>query len=98
MLTFEKVLEVFRPFLAEGVYEIVMTSHGHTILEWDSCCQEWISVKLCTTPDDMAETLLEHFTNNLEYQATLGRRELTEDDFALVETQRQIILAKLQSH
>ena len=35
MLTFEKVLEIFRSFLAEGVYEIVMTSHGHTILEWD---------------------------------------------------------------
>lgn len=96
MLTFEKVLEVFQPFLAKGVYEIIMTSHGHTILEWDSCCQEWISVKLCSTPDDMAETLLEHFTNYLEYEATLGRRELTEDDLAQVEAQRQAILAKLQ--
>ena len=53
MLTFDKVLDVFRPFLAEGVYEVVSTSHGYTILEWDACCQEWISVKLCATPDDM---------------------------------------------
>ena len=45
MLTFEKVLSVFDPFLAEnGIYEIVQTTHGHTILEWDSRSQEWISV------------------------------------------------------
>ena len=36
MLTFEKVLDVFQPLLAEGVYEIVSTSHGYTILEWDA--------------------------------------------------------------
>ncbi len=54
------------------------------------------SVKLCTTPDDMAETLLEHLTNYLEYKATLGRRELTEDDLAQVEKQRQIMIKKLQ--
>ncbi len=96
MLTFEKVLDVFQPFLSEGVYEIVSTSHGYTILEWDSRAQEWISVKLCATPDDMAETLLEHLTNYLEYRATLGRRELTEDDLAQVAVQRKIVQEILQ--
>ena len=83
-------------FRGRTIYEIVSTSHGYTILEWDACCQEWISVKLCTTPNDMAETLLEHFTNYMEYKATLGRRELTEDDLAKVGEQRQIMLEKLQ--
>ncbi len=96
MLTFEKVLDVFQPFLSEGVYEVVSTSHGYTILEWDSRAQEWISVKLCATPDDMAETLLEHLTNYLEYRATLGRRELTEDDLAQVAVQRKIVQEMLQ--
>ena len=33
MLTFEKVMEVFRAYLTEDTrYEIVMTSHGYTIL------------------------------------------------------------------
>ena len=96
MLTFEKVLDVFQPFLSEGLYEIVSTSHGYTILEWDSCCQEWISVKLCVTPDNMAETLLEHLTNYLEYKATLGRRELTEDDLARVAAQRKTVEEKLR--
>ncbi len=95
MLTFEKVLNVFQSFLAEGVYEVISTSHGYTILEWDACCQEWIGVKLCATPDDMAETLLEHLTNYLEYKATLGRRELTEADLAQVAIQRKAVKEKL---
>jgi len=34
MLTFEKVLEVFKDYLAaDGMYEVVMTSHGYTVLE-----------------------------------------------------------------
>ena len=37
MLTFEKVIEVFKDYLTEDTrYEIVMTSHGYTVLEWDS--------------------------------------------------------------
>ena len=96
MLTFEKVLDVFQPFLAEGVYEIVSTSHGYTILEWDSYCQEWISVKLCATPEDMAETLLDDLTGYLEYKATLGRRDLTYEDMAQINNQRQEYMAKLR--
>ena len=96
MLTYEKVLDVFQPFLAEGMYEIVSTSRGYTILEWDACCREWIGVKLCVTPDDMAETLLEHLTNYLEYKATLGRRELTKEDLSQVAMQREVIVKKLQ--
>ena len=96
MLTFEKILSVFEQFLSEnGIYEIVQTSHGYTVLEWDSCAKEWISVKLCATPEEMAETLLDNLTGYLEYKATLGRRELTYDDMAQVSAQRQEYIAKL---
>ena len=97
MLTFEKVFSVFEPFLAEnGIYEIVQTSHGYAILEWDSRSQEWISVKRCATPEEMAETLLDDLTGYLEYRATLGRRDLTYEDMAQVSTQRQEYMAKLR--
>ena len=97
MLTFEKVLSVFDPFLAEnGIYEIVQTTHGYTILEWDSRSQEWISVKLCATPGELAETLLDDLTGYLEYKATLGRRDLTYEDMAQVNTQRQEYIEKLR--
>ena len=97
MLTFEKVLEVFKDYLAsDDMYEIVMTSHGYTMLEWDCRMGDWVSLKLCKTPQDMADTLLCGYEGYLEYQATLGRRELTENDLAQIENQRQVMLAKLQ--
>jgi len=97
MLTFEKVLEVFKDYLAaDGMYEIVMTSHGYTVLEWDAQLGDWTGAKRCATPHDMADALLYGYTGYLEYQATLARRELTEDDLEKVKAQRQTILDKLK--
>ncbi len=97
MLTFEKVLEVFKDYLAtDGMYEIVMTSHGYTVLEWDAQLDDWTGVKRCATPQDMADALLYGYTGYLEYQATLARRELTKDDLEKVKLQRQMILDKLK--
>ena len=97
MLTYEKIFEVFKQFLEEnGIYEIVQTSQGYTILEWDSQGREWNSAILCSTPEEMAETLLEDLTGYLEYKATLGRRDLTYDDMAQVSAQRQAYLDKLR--
>ena len=97
MLTLEKAFSVFESLLAEnGRYEIVQTSHDHTILEWDSRSQEWISVKLCATLEELVETLLDDLTGYLEYKATLGRRDLTYDDMAQVNAQRQKYIEKLR--
>lgn len=97
MLTFEKVLNVFEQFLLEnGIYEVVQTSQGYTVLEWDSCGKGWISATLCATPEEMAETLLDNLTGYLEYKTTLGRRDLTYDDMAQVSAQRQAYLDKLR--
>ena len=96
MLTFEKVLEIFKDYLTDDdMYELVMTSRGYTVLEWDKRLGDWADSKLCKTPQDMANILLSSYEGYLEYQATHGNRELTEDDLAQVETKRQIILAKL---
>lgn len=97
MLTFEKVLEVFKDYLADDdVYEVLMTSHGYTMLEWDNRLGNWVGSKLCKTPEEMADILLSSYEGYLEYQATYGRRELTEDDLTKVETQRKIMEEKLQ--
>ena len=97
MLTFKKVLKVFEQFLFEnGIYEIVQTSHGYTVLEWDSRAKEWIGVQLCSTPEEMAEILLDDLTGYLEYKATLGRRDLSRADMAQVSAQRQVYLEKLK--
>lgn len=53
-------------------------------------------MKLCATPDDMVETLLEHLTNYLEYKSTMGRRELTEDDLSQVAAQVEAVRRELR--
>ena len=96
MLTFEKVLEVFNDYLDDDeMYEVVFTSHGYTLLEWDRQCGDWTGVKLCPTPEALVNALMYGYTGLLEYRATLGRRELNDNDRAQVDTARQAVLAKL---
>ena len=96
MLTFEKVLEVFSDYLDDDeMYEVVFTSHGYTLLEWDRQCGDWTGVKLCPTPEALVNALMYGYTGLLEYRATLGRRELNDNDRAQVDTARQAVLAKL---
>ncbi len=96
MLTFEKVLEVFNNYLAEDdMYEVIFTSHGYTLLEWDRQHGEWTGVKLCPSPETLVDALMYGYTGLLEYRATLGRRELNDDDAAKIESARQAMLAKL---
>lgn len=36
MLTLKKVLEVFQDYLVENTnYEVVLTKHGYTVMQWD---------------------------------------------------------------
>lgn len=94
-MTFEKVLEVFKDYLAEDTrYEIVMTSHGYTLLEWDSKANTWVGEELCATPEIMRDVLLDSFTGYLEYKA-LADGEISEAEQARIAAQCQELLTKL---
>ncbi|WP_298033164.1 hypothetical protein [uncultured Dysosmobacter sp.] len=96
MLTFEKVLEVFKDYLVEDTrYEIVMTSHGYTVLEWDSRANTWVGEELCATPEIMRDVLLDNFTGYLEYKAIVANGEVSEDEQIRITEQRQRLLEKL---
>ena len=96
MLTFEKVMEVFKDYLTEDTrYEIVMTSHGYTVLEWDSRANTWVGEELCATPEIMRDVLLDCFTGYLEYQTITATGEVTEIDQEQITAQRQELLNKL---
>ena len=97
MLTFEKVIEVFKDYLAEDTrYEIVMTSHGYTVMEWDSSANNWIGEELCATPEIMRDVLLDNFTGYLEYKAIIANGEISETEQASITAQRQELLEKLR--
>lgn len=97
MLTFEKVMEVFKDYLTEDTrYEIVMTSHGYTVLEWDSSSNTWAGEELCATPEIMRDVLLDCFTGYLEYKAITTNGEISEAQQVGITAQRQVLLEKLQ--
>ena len=97
MLTFEKVMEVFKDYLTEDTrYEIVMTSHGYTVLEWDSKANIWAGEELCATPEIMRDVLLDCFTGYLEYKAIIASGEIIKADQERITAQRQALLEKLQ--
>lgn len=97
MLTFEKVLEFFKDYLAEDTrYEIVMTSHGYTILEWDFKANTWAGEELCATPEIMRDVLLDDFTGYLEYKVLIANGEISKAEQMRIAEQRQILWEKLQ--
>ena len=58
MLTFEKVLEEFKDYLAEeDVVEVVVTKHGYTVMSWDEPSKTWYGVEHCETSEDLQEIL-----------------------------------------
>lgn len=88
MLTFEKILQVFEDILRQDpLYEVVSTSHGYTLLGWDSYRNQWYSAELLETPEDMLDALLGIYSSNLELQFTGGERDdLTEQEEEEIET------------
>ena len=58
MLTHEKVLKVFGPYLdADPDYEVVKTSRGYTLLAWNNRREEWFSAEFCKTPESLRARL-----------------------------------------
>ena len=97
MLTFEKVMEVFKDYLAEDTrYEIVMTSRGYTVLEWNSKANTWAGEELCATPEIMRDVLLDDFTGYLEFKAIIANGQISEADQMQITAQRQELFKKLQ--
>ncbi len=97
MLTFEKVMDAFKDYLAEDTrYEIVMTSRGYTILEWDSRANTWAGEELCATPEIMRDVLLDDFTGYLEYKAIVTDGNVSKIEQAEIAARRQALLEKLQ--
>lgn len=75
MLTFEKVLEVFADYLEQDAdYEVILTKHGYTVMGFDDRDKDWSDIKLCETPEEMRDALLDAYENYLEYTTAAGQR------------------------
>lgn len=81
MLTFEKVLDVFKDYLTEDTNcEVVLMKHGYTVMQWDEKSKDWFGLEYCATPEDLQEELLSSYRMNEAEKITKARRELTEEE------------------
>ncbi len=97
MLTFEKVLSVFSDYLSEDTrYEVLVSSRGHTVMEWDDKTQNWEGATLCHTPEELKNTLLNVYADYLGYQTTLRRRSMTDEERQTISAQVDAMAKQMQ--
>ena len=83
MLTFEKVLAVFADYLQQDpLYEVILTSHGYTLMAWEPERNEWDSAEFMATPRNLMNSLLDAYANFREEQITDNDRDLTRQEEA----------------
>lgn len=98
MLTNEKVLEAFKDYLSkEPEYEVVLTSHGYTVMCWNVKGEEWLDVEYCKTPMDLLNALLTSYDNYLEDLITHSNRDLTEQEEKEIQDMKNAMRQKCQA-
>lgn len=83
MLTYEKVLEVFREYLEEDTScEVVSTSRGYAVMLWDDRQETWYDIETAPTPEALRDILLGNYEGYLIYKMTekWKRNKPTEQD------------------
>lgn len=82
MLTFEKVLEVFGDYLGQDhACEVLTTSRGHLVVDWESCKNNWVTAQLCPTPKKLLDVLRPSYEEYQGFLLTDGyKRDLTDQE------------------
>lgn len=81
MLTFEQVLEIFKDYLEkDDEVEVLLTKRGYLRIVWPGDFPFCDDGKLCRTPEELFDLLLEDCQSYYELELTKGRRELTPKD------------------
>lgn len=95
MLTYEKVLKVFGPYLAaDPDYEVVQTRHGYTLMGWNNNREEWFCTDFCQTPEKLRDALLDAYENYLEFVVLDVDRDPTESEKLEIRNKRQALYEK----
>lgn len=92
-LNFEKVLAAFQDYLSQDdCVEVVKTSRGYAVIDWDDHLNTWVQIEHCPSPADLQQALLDAMASFLEYRCTGGNRELTDAEKKSITEQQQSIL------
>lgn len=77
-MTNQKVLVVFRDYIAaDDSCEVLQSSQGYLVVDWDSMSDRWVTSRLCKTPTQLRDALRSHYEDYQGYKLTGGyKREL----------------------
>ena len=87
MLTFEKVLEIFKEYLAlDKELEVCKSRYGYIRVEFDeiSGIPDYCSGVVCRTPEELFDVLLSDYQGYEEIKLTKGQRDATEEDIKII--------------
>lgn len=94
MLTFERVLAMFEDYLSKCDHlEVFLTKRGYVVLYWDEIMESFLPITECPEPQDLLDRLLGYYENDLVFELTRGKRELTDTETADVQRQVEIFIA-----
>lgn len=78
------------------MHEILMTSRGCTVMKCDDKTQGWDSARICHTPEDRKNILLDAYSRYLAYKITLGRRSMTDGERQTINAQVDAMDKRIQ--
>ena len=80
MMTYKKVLEVFKDYLSEDdSCEVLTVSRGYLVVDWSSrkSDSDWVTSRLCQTPEHLRDVLRSRYEEYQGFKLTGGyKREL----------------------
>lgn len=97
MLTFEKVLEIFKDYLAlDTELEVCKSRYGYVRVEYDeiSGVPDYCSGVVCRTPEELFNVLLDDVQGYEEIRLTKGQRDTTAEDLETLRVLRQRYLER----
>ena len=97
MLTFEKVLEIFKDYLAlDKELEVCKSRYGYIRVEFDeiSGIPDYCSGVVCRTPEELFDVLLDDLQGYEEIKLTKGQRDTTAEDLETLRGLRQRYLER----
>ncbi len=79
MPTYGKVLGAFKDYLSEDKScEVLNTSRGYLVVDWESTMDRWVTSRLCQTPEHLRDALRSHYEEYQTCRVTGGyKREPT---------------------
>lgn len=97
MLTFEKVLEIFKDYLAlDTELEVCKSRYGYIRVDFDeiSGIPDYCSGVVCRTPEELFNVLLDDVQGYEEIKLTKGQRDTTAEDLETLQVLRQRYLER----